>query len=144
MAIAIFQRAAGCRQEGVPPNNENRSLALLGLARAALLEKQPAVARGYASRSLALGSSRGDVAQVVDALQMLARSFSDTPEGDQAVSILRTAASLVDQVPIDDLDAEKRATWLATPARGLRRAHHGVRKSGQHRSRATIGCRARH
>ncbi len=101
-------------RDAVPPNNENRSFAYMGLARAALLENQPAVARGYANRSLVLGSARADVSQIVEALQLLARSFSGTPEADQAISILRTAANLIDQVPIDDLDAEKRATWLAT------------------------------
>jgi CHAT domain-containing protein len=100
--------------DAIPPNNENRSYAYLGLARAALVENQPAVARGYANRSLVLGSARADIGQVVEALQLMARSFSGAPEAEQAISILRTAASLIDQVPIDDLDAEKRATWMAT------------------------------
>ncbi len=114
-ASAAFERGlVSADKEGIPQSYEHRSLAYLGLARAALLEQQPAIARGYASRSLVLGSARADVSQVVDSLQLMARSFSGTPQSEQAISILLTAAGLVDQVPIDDLDAEKRATWLAT------------------------------
>ena len=114
-ASAAFARGlVSADKEGIPQIHEHRSLAYLGLARAALLEQQPAIARGYASRSLVLGSARADVSQVVDSLRLIARSFSGTPQSGQAISILRTAAGLVDQVPIDNLDAEKRATWLAT------------------------------
>ena len=50
----------------------------------------------------------------MDSLQLMARSLGENQGGEQATSILRTAANLVEQVPIDDLDAEKRSTWLAT------------------------------
>jgi CHAT domain-containing protein len=114
-ANATFEKGlASADKEGIPNSYEHRSLAYLGLARAALMEKQVAVARGYASRSLVLGSARADVNQIVESLQLMARSYSTTPDSEQAISILHTAADLVDQVPIDDLDAEKRATWLAT------------------------------
>ena len=101
-------------KEGIPASYEHRSLAYLGLARAALMEKQIALARSYASQSLVLGSTRADVSQIVESLQLMARSYSGTADSERAISILHTAADLVDQVPIDDLDAEKRATWLAT------------------------------
>ena len=114
-ASAKFERGlALADKEGIPQSHENRSLAYLGLARAALMENQLAVARGYASRSLVLGSARADVNQIVESLQLMARSYSTTPGSEQAIAILHTAADLVDQVPIDNLDAEKRATWLAT------------------------------
>ena len=101
-------------RDGLPQSNENRSVAYLGLARAALMQRQPTIARGYASRSLVLGSTRADVGQVVDSLQLIARSFGGASDGAQAVAILHTAAGLVEQVPIGGLDAEKRATWLAS------------------------------
>ena len=101
-------------RDGIPASYEHRSVAYLGLSRAALMERQPAIARDFASRSLLLGSARADVGQVVDSLQLMARSFSGTPEGEQAVLILHAAAGLVEQVPIGGLDAERRATWLAT------------------------------
>lgn len=94
--------------------HENRSVAYLGLARAALLSDKPGNARTFAARALTLGAARGDLRQVTDALQLTARSFSAERNSAEAASILRVAADLIEQVPIDDLDAEQRATWLAT------------------------------
>jgi CHAT domain-containing protein len=99
---------------GLPRNHENRSLAYLGLARAALLDKQPDAARSEASRALVMSSARADVGQIVDSLQVMARSQEARAGTPSAESILSTAAHLIEQVPIHDLDAEKRATWLAT------------------------------
>ncbi len=114
-AREAFQRGVTVAdQAALPPTHENRSLAYLGLARSALLENRPMVARDYANRSLALGSARADVGQIVDSLQLMASSYGKSSERATAESILRTAAGLIEQVPIDDLDAEKRATWLAS------------------------------
>jgi CHAT domain-containing protein/tetratricopeptide (TPR) repeat protein len=96
------------------PTHENRSLAYLGLARSALLENRPAQARDFATRALTLGASRGDLRQITDALQWIARSYSAEHATERAASILNVAIALIEQVPIDDLDAEQRATWLAT------------------------------
>jgi CHAT domain-containing protein len=114
-AIAALERGlANADREGIPPTHETRATAYLELAQAALLEDKPTQARGYAHRSLLLGSTRADIGQVVDSLQLLAQTFTGAAERDQALDILRTAAALVEQVPIDGLDAEKRATWLAS------------------------------
>jgi CHAT domain-containing protein len=99
---------------GLPENNEHRSATLLGLARASLQARQPQDARDYARKSLALGSARADVSQVVSSLQLVARSHSDAGDEGQAISVLRTAIALVDRVPIGDLDPDERATWLGT------------------------------
>jgi CHAT domain-containing protein len=96
------------------PAHENRSLAYLGLARASLMANQPARARELAAQALTLGASRGDVRQVADALQLTARSFTAQHATDRAAAILNVAVDLIEQVPIDELDAEQRATWLAT------------------------------
>ena len=98
----------------LPPTHENRSLAYIGLARAALLDKRLPDARAYAARTLILGGSRAALGQVVESLQLIARSFSAQQATDTAVAILQVAANIIEQVPIDDLDAEQRATWLAT------------------------------
>jgi CHAT domain-containing protein/tetratricopeptide (TPR) repeat protein len=114
-ASTAFQRGlAIADQARLSQTHENRSLAYIGLARAALLENRPSEARRYAARALVLGSARADVGQIVDSLQLMARGFSADKASDPAISILRTAAGLIEQVPIDDLDAEQRATWLAT------------------------------
>jgi CHAT domain-containing protein len=96
------------------PAHENRSLAYLGLARASLMANQPAHARELAAQALTLGASRGDVRQVADALQLTARSFNAEHATDRAAAILNVAVDLIEQVPIDELDAEQRALWLAT------------------------------
>ncbi|MEP7245045.1 MAG: CHAT domain-containing protein [Gammaproteobacteria bacterium] len=111
---AFEQGLAIADQARLSQTQEHRSLAYIGLARSALLENQPAIARRYAARALALGSARADLGQVVEALQLMARSYSAQKSDAPAVSILRIAADLIEQVPIDDLDAEQRATWLAT------------------------------
>jgi CHAT domain-containing protein len=61
-----------------------------------------------------MASGRADVSQVVNSLELMARTFEAGADGGQAISILQTAADLIEQVPIGDLDAEQRATWLAT------------------------------
>jgi CHAT domain-containing protein/tetratricopeptide (TPR) repeat protein len=106
--LAIADRAR------LPPNHENRSLAYIGLARSALQSKRPADARKYARQSLMMAGARADVSQVVNSLQLLARTFEGDTSGGQAISLLQIAANLIEQVPIGDLDAEQRATWLAT------------------------------
>ena len=114
-AAESFQRGLDLADSAhLPENHENRSLAYVGLARAALLAGESEKVRQYARRSLALGSARADVSQVVESLELMARSFGDDSGNDTAIGILRTAAGLIEQVPIDDLDAEQRATWLAT------------------------------
>jgi CHAT domain-containing protein/tetratricopeptide (TPR) repeat protein len=114
-AIATFERGlANADRDGIPPSQENRAAAYLGLAQAALLEGKPVEARSYAHRSLLLGSTRADMGQIVDSLQILAQTFSAPAETDQALEILHTAAALAERVPIAGLDAEKRATWLAS------------------------------
>jgi len=114
-AIATFERGlANADRDGIPPSQENRAAAYLGLAQAALLEGKPTQARSYAHRSLLLGSTRADMGQIVDSLQLLAQTFSAPAESDQALEILHTAAALAEQVPVAGLDAEKRATWLAS------------------------------
>ncbi|HVY80968.1 MAG TPA: CHAT domain-containing protein [Steroidobacteraceae bacterium] len=114
-ADAAFQRGlATADRAQLSPAHENRSLAYLGLARARLLERKPARARDFAARALTLGASRGDVRQLADALQLMARSFEAEGATERAASILHVAVDLIEQVPIDELDAEQRATWLAT------------------------------
>ena len=114
-ATATLERGLGnADREGIPPTHEYRAAAYLGLAEAALLEDRPVQARAYAHRSLLLGSTRADIGQIVDSLQLLAQTYNGSAESDQALEILHTATALVEQVPIDGLDAEKRATWLAS------------------------------
>jgi CHAT domain-containing protein/tetratricopeptide (TPR) repeat protein len=114
-ATAAFQRALTIADGAqLSPTHENRTLAYIGLARAALLDNRLSDARTYAARALVLGGARAALGQVVESLQLIARSYSAQQATEPAVDILQVAANIIEQVPIDDLDAEQRATWLAT------------------------------
>jgi CHAT domain-containing protein len=101
-------------QAHMPATNEYSSRSYLGLAQAALLGRQLKAAQGYAVQSLILSSARADISQVVAALHILARVLSASGDAVAGVRILKAAANLAEQVPIDELDAETRATYLAT------------------------------
>ncbi len=48
------------------------------------------------------------------ALKVLAVSYRGLKQPEQAAKTLQTAVSLIETVPTDELDGEKRATYLAT------------------------------
>jgi len=99
---------------GLAATHENRELAYLGLAQASMLAHQHGEALRYSAHALLLGSARADVGHVVDALRVLAMSLREAGERQRAQQTLRTAVNLIEQVPLDDLDAKTRATYLAT------------------------------
>jgi len=101
-------------QAAFAPTHQNRAVAYIGLARASLLAGHPDEARRNSARALLLGSARADVGQIIGALQVLAMGLTETGDRTNAIQILRTAANLIEQVSIGDLDAEVRATFLAT------------------------------
>jgi CHAT domain-containing protein len=99
---------------GLAATQQNREATYLGLAQAAVLAHQHDEALRYSTRALLLGSARADVGQVVDALRVLALTLHEAGEHEGAQQTLRIAVNLIEQIPIDDLDAEARATYLAT------------------------------
>jgi CHAT domain-containing protein len=114
-ARATFLRALEVADRaGLAATHQNREVAYLGLARAAVLAHQNDEALRDSAQALLLGSARADVAQVVDALRILAMSLRAAGDRQRAQQSLDTAVNLIEQVPIDDLDADARATFLAT------------------------------
>jgi CHAT domain-containing protein len=114
-ARASFQHALEVADRaGLPANHQNREVAYLGLAQAAALAHRHEESLRYSTHALLLGSTRGDVGQVVDALRVLALSLDEAGERQHAQQTLRIAVNLIEQTPIDDLDADARATYLAT------------------------------
>lgn len=91
-----------------------RGVTQLGLAEAALLqgEGMEALRRSYAA--LRLSSDRGDISHVVAALRLVAASYAAAGNTMPAIQTLRVAVSLIEQAPAGELDAEMRATYLAT------------------------------
>ena len=101
-------------QAGLPDTWVYRGFARLGLAQSALLAGRPEIARREALYELRMSSVRTDVSQIVASLRLLAGSYRDSNQIDAAIRTLRLAVNLIERVPIGELDAEKRATYLAT------------------------------
>jgi CHAT domain-containing protein len=101
-------------QANLSATGEHRPLSFLGLAQAALLEQETEKAQRYAIQALTFSSKRADVSQVVAALQILARALRASGDEAAAVRMLLAAANLAEQLPIEELDATTRATYLAT------------------------------
>jgi CHAT domain-containing protein len=114
-ALKSFAHALEVADEArLASTHQNRELTYIGLARASLLSGRSDEARRYSMQALLVGSARADIGQVIGALQALAMSLQQAGERAAAIDTLRTAVNLIEQAPIDDLDAETRATFLAT------------------------------
>jgi CHAT domain-containing protein/tetratricopeptide (TPR) repeat protein len=97
----------------LPASNEHRSRTLLGLARTSLADGKAAQAHEHSVRALRAASARADVEQTVDALRVLAASERAMREPELAARTLQVAMRLVEQVPIHELSADVRATYLS-------------------------------
>jgi CHAT domain-containing protein/tetratricopeptide (TPR) repeat protein len=114
-ARAAFAHAIGIADgAALGPTVEYRAVAELGMAQSALLQGLADDAQRHASVALAQSSARADLSQVVASLRVLAAGYDLAHRETEAVRILRLAVRLIEQVPTDGLDAERRATFLAT------------------------------
>jgi CHAT domain-containing protein len=110
-----FEQALHIAADGsLPESSEFQGVALLGLAEAELMAGEVASARTRAYAALELASAHADVSRVVAALRLLAAGDSASNRNDLAVQTLRTATDFIERVPSDELDAERRAMYLAT------------------------------
>jgi len=91
-----------------------RGVTQLGLAEAALLQGQERAALRGSYAALRLSSDRGDISHVIAALRLVAASYAAAGNPTPAIQTLRVAVSLIEQAPAGELDAEMRATYLAT------------------------------
>jgi CHAT domain-containing protein len=98
----------------ISPGYEYRGVARLGLVRSSLLAGNLAGAVLAGLQTLQASVSRGDIDQTVTSLRLLAAGYRESGQLGEAAHTLQTAADLVEAIPIDDLDGEKRATYLAT------------------------------
>ncbi len=114
-ARAAFQQSVKTAADAeISPAYEYRGLAQLGLVKAALLAGDSAGVLRDGLPALEASVSRGDINQTVTALRLLASGYRELGQLDAAASTLQTAADLIEAVPINELDGEKRATYLAT------------------------------
>jgi CHAT domain-containing protein len=105
-ALRIADRA------NIPAGNGRRGTAQLGLVRSELLAKNETRALQDANEALHSSVARGDVEQTVTSLRLVASANTRRP--DEAGRALEVAERVAEAVPIDELDGEKRATFLAT------------------------------
>lgn len=114
-ARAAFQQSVKIATDAeISPAYEYRGLAQLGLVKAALLARDSAGVLRDGLPALEASVSRGDINQTVTALRLLASGYRELGQRDAAARTLQTAADLIEAVPINELDGEKRATYLAT------------------------------
>jgi CHAT domain-containing protein len=98
----------------VPAANEHRGAAQLGVVRATLMAGRPGDALGPAFKALQSSVARVDIEQTVASLRLVASAYRGSSRTLEAAHTLQVAAALTEAVPIDELDGEKRATYLAT------------------------------
>jgi CHAT domain-containing protein len=112
-ARSSFERALHIADETEVPH-EYRGYAQLGIAKSALLAGNFNKAAQDGMSATEAGVKRGDIEQTVTALQVLAESYRGLKQPEQAAKTLQIAVDLIETVPTDELDGEKRATYLAT------------------------------
>jgi CHAT domain-containing protein len=114
-AQANFQQAIRIAKAAeISPAFERYGLAKLGIVKSALLAGNASQARVDSLSALEASVNRGDIDQTVASLRLLAAGYRQLSQQDRAARTLQTAVNLIEAVPIDELDGEKRATYLAT------------------------------
>jgi len=101
-------------QARIPSGNEHRGAAHLGIVRSQLLTGDGVAALGSAYQALRSSVARGDLDQTITSLQLIASAYRATGKNADAGHALQVALALSEAVPIDELDGETRATYLAT------------------------------
>ena len=99
---------------GLPPTYDLRRSAQLGLVKSALLEGNTAASLEGAYQALDASATRGDVESTITSLRLIAAARRDMGQTEQAIHVLQVAADLIEAVPIDELNGEQRATFLAS------------------------------
>jgi CHAT domain-containing protein/tetratricopeptide (TPR) repeat protein len=98
----------------LPTTFEDRRFAQLGLVKSMLLAGDAAGSLEGSFQALALSTARGDVENTITSLRLIAASYRGSGQAAKAVHVLQVAADLIEAVPIDELDGEQRATFLAS------------------------------
>jgi CHAT domain-containing protein len=114
-ALAAFERSLKVADEAkIPATYEFRGAAQLGIVKATLQSGRPAEAVSSGFEALNSSVGRGDIVQTVASLRLLSAGLRQSGQTTEAARTLRAAADLTEAVPIDELDGEKRAIYLAT------------------------------
>jgi CHAT domain-containing protein len=110
-----FTRALQISNEaGLPTIYEDRRSAQLGLVKSMLATNQAAAGLKAAEEALAVNTASGDIENTVTSLRLIAAGYRGSGQEEAAVRVLKVATDLIEAVPIDELDGEQRATFLAS------------------------------
>ena len=107
-ALRIADRA------GLPPTYDFRGSAQLGLVKSDLLAGNARAGLEGAYQALDASAARGDVESTITSLRLIAAAHRAMGQTDQAIHVLQVATDLIEAVPIDELNGEQRATFLAS------------------------------
>jgi len=114
-ARASFMEALHIADEaGLPSSYDFRGSAQLGLVKSSLLAGRSADSLEGAYQVLESSAARGDVESTVTSLRLIAAAHRGMGQTDRAIRVLQVAADLIEAVPIDELNGEQRATFLAS------------------------------
>jgi CHAT domain-containing protein/tetratricopeptide (TPR) repeat protein len=114
-ARSNFEQALQIADQGhLPPAYEHRGLAQLGVVRSALASGNDPAVLNEALLALRSSVARADIDQTITALRLVAVAYRSSGRTTEAAHTLQVAANLIEALPLDDLDGEKRATYLAT------------------------------
>ena len=121
-ARAAFERSLNIADTAkLPEAYEKRTSAQMGVVKSELLadglpgaRPAPQEVLRNAFRSLQSSMARGNIDQTVMSLRLVATAYRKSGSNGEAAHTLQAAAELIEAVPIDELDGERRATYLAT------------------------------
>jgi CHAT domain-containing protein len=114
-ARAAFTRALEIADEaGLPPTYDFRGAAQLGLVKTLLLAGKAKESLEGAYETLAASAARGDLDSTITSLRLIAAGYRASGRPDDTIRVLQAAADLIEAVPIDELNGEQRATFLAS------------------------------
>jgi CHAT domain-containing protein/tetratricopeptide (TPR) repeat protein len=99
---------------GLPTVFEGRRSAQLGLVKSMLLAGDAAGSLAGSFQALTLSTARGDIDSTITSLRLIAAGYRGSGQPAKATHVLQVAADLIEAVPIDELDGEQRATFLAS------------------------------
>jgi len=114
-ARAAFTRALLIADKaGLPATYEHRGPAQIGLVNALLLSGKVADSLPQAYGVLEASTRRGDIESTITSLRLIAAGYRGSGQPARAIHVLQVAADLIEAVPIDQLDGEQQATFLAS------------------------------
>jgi CHAT domain-containing protein/tetratricopeptide (TPR) repeat protein len=114
-ARAAFTRALQIADEaGLPPTYDFRGAAQVGLVKAMLLGGKAAESLEGSYQALVASAARGDLESTITSLRLIAAGYRGSGRSSEAIRVLQAAADLIEVAPIDELNGEQRATFLAS------------------------------